>query len=115
MTAFANENEVEISMPRQCKMTAKLAGNTKTQLTFSLEEYYRQQYCAFIYSISSQLNKRFQQSTLTIKLAAIEKLLLNAAKGDYSTDSDTREMFKLYGSLLDLSRLRKQLPMLKKS
>jgi hAT family C-terminal dimerisation region len=112
VNAFANENDVEVSMPRQRKKAAKLAGDTKTQHTFSLEGNCRQQYSAVIDSIISQLNERFQQSTLT-KLAAIEKLLVNAAKGDYSTDSATQETFILYGGFLHLSRLHEQLPMLK--
>lgn len=77
----------------------------------STESYFGKQYFEVFDLMVSELKRRFQQKRGMPVVAAIEKLLLNAANGTMES-MELPEEILLYKNDLDLTRLKVQLPML---
>ena len=99
-------------LPRYRRPPKRLDEASLTSHEFtSPESYFRQQYFEVLDLLASELKRRFQQKRGMPVVAAIEKLLLDAANATL-VSTDLPEELQLYKDDLDLSRLKCQLPML---
>jgi len=111
MERLASETDTPVTMPRQRKRSRKI-DDCGTNHTFTIQQYYKQQYCAIIDTIVSEIQSRFSQPALET-LTAIEQIIVNAANGKISGVPDCdRDKLAKYSSLLNLTDLDTQLSML---